>query len=193
MAAQKEWVTKAEHDKLFAEYESVLAFLSELPAASLDLPRCLSLDLIEVRFVRTLMEDLTENKTATMQARFESIDEVKLQGLLPSEEVGSWQVELIKSGLLMILEDASDLQLLWSRLFCFLGAFPRDMQAATTFTVPDAIKVHLVNMCVAFDKEIHLSDPTRANDKMLAIVSSQDDICKILTVMGTGIKFLNMV
>ncbi|MFM7987172.1 MAG: hypothetical protein ACKPKO_48460, partial [Candidatus Fonsibacter sp.] len=92
--------------------------------------RCLSLDLIEVRFKWTFSEALSENKLAAMQARFESIDMVKTQSFLPSEEVGHWQAEIIKGGLLATFEHVNDMQLLWRRLSCFLGAAPRGMQTA---------------------------------------------------------------
>ena len=157
------------------------------------IPRFFLLDLIEVRFNRKLSEDLSENKLAAMQARFESIDVVKLQSFLPSDEVGNWQAEIIKGGLLTTFEKPNDMQLLWGRLSCFWGAVPRDMQTATTFTLTDAIKEHLVNMRVAFDKEIHISDPTLANNKVLAIAHSQQEICKIFTAMGTEMKFLKVV
>ena len=193
----KFWVRKMNTVEFLTELDELVEFSTESPEVKIELPSCMRLDIIEMRFSVNLPGVLKEGDKAEVKERFRAICLTHIAELDNSQVLSEWQVEVINNALLSIMKDGTDGQQQQpdhlAMLQCFFSPLPLLPEKRVDFEISEDIKDRLLILKAVLETGAYAGKAKEINDYITDIQRGSNGTFKIISGMPAGRKVLTQL
>ena len=184
-------------------FNSRTEFADQGPKVDVVLPKCVEVDLIEVKFNMSTTMALQGNSQEGMRASLALVCLLELQTHKNDEDAQVLQSRLVENALLKVLSaplrQASDLDALVVVIKCFVSSLPPMLFISGTANWPTTMPVQLSKMVkeplvmlrTITDESLHARNTKPINNLIQTMESDKsNEVCKLFNSLSAGCKVL---